>query len=385
MSGVANPTWFCLRQLLQRRWFVATVTGIAAVASVVISLLLPNWYLAETRLLLPGRTSSGLLSSVLGGQLSTTASSLLGGLVSDYQRQLAILDSRSLKEQIVGRFDLIEVYDLADSDTPMVDAIEELESNLRVEVESEFNYLAIQVYDKDPQRAADMANFFVDELNRITIELASQTAGAFRRQVERRYQAIDDSLAAVLEATRQLQERTGVLDLPAQGTAFLEGLTEWRMEILMAELDLDRLTYLYGEDHSQTRAARQSIASAQASFQEALEGEERLLPVAQDSLPDVAMQFAHLQKEALILTTLVEFARPILEEARMEEEREAQAVQVMDAAIVPTEKARPWRAAICVVTTLSGFMIAVLYVIATGWWRENHARIAEHLAPVPAQ
>ena len=53
-----------------------------------------------------------------------------------------------------------------------------------------------RAYDKDPQRAADMANFFVSELNRIGVELSTQTAREYRRTVEKRYQSFEDSLAA---------------------------------------------------------------------------------------------------------------------------------------------------------------------------------------------
>ena len=88
--------------------------------------------MAETRLLIPGQTSSGLLSGVISGRLGSSASSLLGGLVSDYQHQLAILDSRTVKENVVEEFNLIEVYDLTDSDAPMKYAIDELEWKCRI-------------------------------------------------------------------------------------------------------------------------------------------------------------------------------------------------------------------------------------------------------------
>ena len=380
-SKASEIFWSLIRSVVQQRWLVIGVTAGTGIAAIIISLFLSNWYLAETRLLIPGQTSSGLLSSVISGRISGGASSLLGGLVSDYQQELAILNSRTVKKSVVEEFDLIQIYDLADSDSPVEFAIEELEGNLEFVVDNEYNYLSVQVYDKDPQRAADMANFFVSELNRVGIELSTETARSYRISVEKRYQEIEDSLGTVLQAIRTLQEQTGVLDLPTQGAAFMEGLTEWRSQIFLAELEFDNLHFLYGPNHSQTRAAQQTVERARESYDQALQGRERIMPISQDNLPEVAFQFADLQIDSIVLTSLIEYARPLLEDARLSEERAAKSVQVLDPAFPPTEKARPWRAAICVVSTFSGFLLSLLYILIGVWWKHNHAVIAAKLNP----
>lgn len=378
-SKVSEIVWFLARTTLAQRWFIIGVTGFTGIAAVSISLFLPNWYLAETRLLIPGQTSSGLLSRVISRPTGSSASSLLGGLVSDYQQELAILDSRSVKQSVVEAFDLIQAYDLAESEAPMEYAVAELEGNVQFVVDNEYNYLAIRVYDPEPQRAADMVNFFVSRLNQVGIDLSTETARSFRLTVENRYQEMEDDLETVLSAIRTLQQETGVLDLPAQGAAFMKGLTEWRSQIFLAELELANLLSLYGPNHSQTRAAQQAVERARESYDRALQGQERLLPVSQDSLPAVASRFAELQKEAVVLTTLMEFARPVLEEAQLAEERAAKSVQVLDPAIVPTVKARPWRAAICVVSTLSGFLLSLLFALISAWWKRNYSLITSKL------
>ncbi len=378
-SKASEIFWESVRLILNRRWFVIGVTSITAVAAVVISLFLPNWYLAETRLLIPGQTSGGLLSSVLGGRASTAASSLLGGVVSDYQQELAILNSRTLNQNVIEEFNLIDVYNLSDSQSPMVFALGELSANTEFIVDNEYNYLAIQVYDKDPVRAANMANFYVSELNSLGIELSTETARAYRVTVEARYREIEDSLGIVLQSIRQLQQETGVIDLPTQAAAFMEGLTDWRSQIFLAELELNKILYLYGPDHSQTRAAQNAVKQANDSYNQALQGRERFMPIPQDNIPDVAFQFAELQVESVILTSLIEFARPLLEEARLSEERSVKSVQVLDPAIPPTEKAKPWRAAICAVSTMSGLMISVIYVLISAWWKRNYSQIASQL------
>ena len=365
--------------LWRRRRLILAITGASAVASIVISLLLPNWYRAETRLLLPGRAASGLIAGLAAGNLPTAASSLLGGITGDYQRHLSILDSRTVKENVVRQFNLPEVYDLKDSDAPPFRALEKLEENIEFIVHEEYNYLVVRVYDRDPQRAADMANFFVDELNRINALLASQNAGAYREKVEQRYMVMEASLDSVNSAVRDLQARSGVINLAAQTEAFMTGIAEWRLNIVMAEVEYDRLYFLYGPDNSIVRSAQSAVASANKRYLAAIAGAERMMPVPQDSLPDLALQFVDLEKDRMVFSRIIEYMRPVLEESRLEEQRKQEAVQVVDLAVPPVEKAKPFRALIVVASTMSGFLLAALFVILAAWWRQGYARIAHRL------
>ena len=387
MGLISEPTssqgehiiWPALRTLWANRWIVITITGIAAIGSVVISLLLPNWYRAETRLLLPGRAASGLLQTLAAGSAPVTATSLLGGITGDYQRHLSILDSRTVKESVVHTFDLANVYDLADTQTPMHLALLTLSDNVAFVVDQEYNHLSVRVMDKDPQRAADMANFFVDELNRVNATLASQNARAFREKVEQRYISFESDLAEVNASIRDLQAHSGIMDMAAQAEAFMTGMSEVRMSMLITSIEYDRLHFLYGEEHSAVRSAKRALEAIRAEYDAALTGQEALLPVAQDSLPELALQFLEFETERLILGELLAYTRPVLEEARLEEQRQIEAVEIIDPAVPPVEKARPVRAVICVASTASGFILSVLFVLLMTWWRSSYAAIARKL------
>ncbi len=372
--------WAIAATLWRRRWMVIIVTGAAAILSVIISLLLPNWFMAQTRLLLPARTGSGILSSAILGSLPPAASSLLGGITGDYQRYLSILDSRTVKESVVVQFDLIEVYDVADGDNPVHAAVQALDSNIEFVVDEQYNHLAVRVYDRQPQRAADMANHFVQELNRVNADLASHTAGRFRRYVEQRYAETEAELDSVVTALEALQEESGLIDLRAQGEVFAEGVTAFRLAAWQHEMRYEALLELYGPEHSAVRSARSGMDAASQRYRDMLEGQERLMPVPQDSIPAVARQFFELELQATMLGTLLEATRPVVEEARLEEQRRIEAVQVVDAAIAPVEKARPRRSVIVVASTLSAFVLVVTYVLLFDWWRRNHARLAARLA-----
>lgn len=376
--------WSILGTLWRGRLLIVGITAAAAVLSIIISLTLANWFKAQTRLLLPARSGSGLLSGAILGSLPPSASSLLGGVSGDYQRYLSILDSRTVKENVVARFNLIEAYDVADSEAPLPAALKVLDGNIAFVVDEEYNHLSVQVYDQDPQQAADMANFFVEELNRINAQLASQSAGAFRRYVEQRYENTEAELDSVMTALSALQERYGVVDLQTQGEAFYTGMIELRLSGMAAEVEYEQLRSMYGDENATVQAAQEAVRAATRKYNAAMAGHERMLPVAQDSLPRVVRQFVDLQQQQLILAKIIEFTRPVLEEARLEEQRKIEAVQVIDVATAAARKAKPFRALIVIASTASGFILAVLYVLLLAWWRRNYTAFALRLKAASA-
>ncbi|MEL7361886.1 MAG: Wzz/FepE/Etk N-terminal domain-containing protein, partial [Bacteroidota bacterium] len=117
--------WELLGILYDRRWFIAGVCVLIGIAAVVLTLLMPNQYRAETRVLQPEGGDlgiGGLLQSVAPG-----AASLLGGESGSFTRYLAILDARTMMEAAVEEFDLEAVYDLDPGDPEALSsAIKEL-------------------------------------------------------------------------------------------------------------------------------------------------------------------------------------------------------------------------------------------------------------------
>jgi hypothetical protein len=87
---------------------------------------------------------------------------LFGGS-DDLQQFQPILKSRRAMIALTERFDLQTVYDIASLD----DAITALGENIELKLGKEDVSLEVSVYDTDPQRAADMANFLVQTLNTI--------------------------------------------------------------------------------------------------------------------------------------------------------------------------------------------------------------------------
>ncbi len=374
-----DALWAVLGTLYRRRRVVIGVTVFAGVASVVISLLLANWYRAAARVLIPEGSDSSLAAGLLGGLPAGAAALLGGGPAGDYTRYLAILTSRSMMEATVDSFDLITAYKTEDKEYPLEEARAILEDNVSFEVDMEYYFLSISVLDQDRQRAADMANFLVRRLNEMSVGLSSEGAFDYRRSLEKRYEEARTAMDSVLYAAQKFQEEHGVYDLTSQTESFFEQVGTLRRGALEAEIQYEALRSQYGENNAQVQTIRELALAADQKYQQALAGKEQMLPVAQEEVPAVVRTYLELELETMIQRGVLEVLAPLYEQARFQEDREALAVQVLDEAIPPTRKAKPKRSIICILATLSAFLLVVAYVLAYDWWERNYGYLLRRL------
>lgn len=373
----SETMWHGVALLWRRRRFIASLTGVTAIAAVVIALLLPRWYAAEARVLKPeggGLSLLGMVDRATGG-----LGSLFGGASAEYTRYLAILTSRTMLEQVVEEFDLVEVYGLQDSETQVHDAVEELADNLEFEVSRELDYLGIRAFDRDPERAAAMANFLVGALNRENSRLNAQNARLTRLFIERRLKQAQVSLDSIRGEIQVFQETSGVVELAAQAEAFMGSMANLRAEVVRAEVQYQALAQQYGPDNPRVQAARSALEAARAQVNQALGGRDALMPIAMQDLPAASRRYAELLQAQLIHARILETIYPLYEQSLFQEQRDAMAVQVLDEAIPPIKPARPSRRLIVVAATLSALLISCTFVLAQAWLRRNYSVIARRL------
>ncbi len=382
-TNVDDTWWHMLGVLFRWRRFIIIVTGVMAVVSVVISLMLPVWYKASSRLLLPNSGGSGIASALLG-DLSSAAESLLGGGGGDYVRYMAILHSRAVKEQIVERFDLINVYDLAEEEFASEEALAALADNIEFVIDDEYDFMSIEVFDQDAQRAADISNYFIELLDEENNRLTRQTAGNFRAFVESRYDLAEEERGAMLDSLASFQRKYGVIDLEAQTEAYFSQLAELRASTLQYEIQLNGMRAQFGEGNQQVKNMQSMVEAANQSFQDALDGREMVMPVSQEEAPEMVRQFLNLTMERTIQERILELVAPMLEQARFEEERQSETLQVVDAAVAPFEKAKPKRMIIVIGATLSAFILALVFVLLLDWWKRNSPRFASRIREASA-
>ena len=368
-ADVRERLWSALAAVYRARWLILGVTVLAAALAVYLTLQIPNRYRAETRVLLP-EGGDGLLAGALNS-ISPTAAALIGGGGGGFTRYMAILTSPTTLGSVVDRFDLVSAYDLEDEDNPRQRAIAELYERAEFEVSLEYDFLGVYVLDEDPARAAQMANFFVERLNERNIDLTSSSAASNRQFLEARLARAYADLDSAQAELQSIQERSGVIEPTAQAEALMGALAAGQAQTALAEAQYQALLSQYGPDNTDVQAAQAAVSSARSQVAQLSAGGDAVMPVPLRQLPRVQRQYQGVLQEVLIQKQILETVLPLYEQAALQEQRDADAVQVLDTATPPTRKAEPKRSILVIAATLSAFLLAVAFVIGLGLARQT--------------
>jgi uncharacterized protein involved in exopolysaccharide biosynthesis len=161
--------------LAKHKAMILKATLAAAVLSAGVTLLMPNIYTGTARILPPqqSESSANALLNQLGGLAGVAGSTL--GIKNPDALYIGMLKSRNVMEKIAKRFDLQKIYD----EKTMTDTLKKLDRSASI-TSSKDGIITVAVDDKDPKRAADMANGFIDELDKL-MQTFSLTDASHRR------------------------------------------------------------------------------------------------------------------------------------------------------------------------------------------------------------
>ncbi len=332
-----------------RKFIILNFLAVTALA-VIVSFLLPKWYKATASILPP--KDQGLLN--LFGMTTPTARSLsLGQRLTGLGSQplgaynfLAILKSRSSMEAVAKKFDLVHVYDV--SENSMEKAIKELQDNTSFDLQED-NYLTIDVYDKDPQRAAAMANYFIEMLNTISIQLGTQEARNNREFIEKRIEGTKADLRLAEDSLRKYQEISGVVVTPDQAPSSVSAIAELYGMKAKKEVEVGILERTVTPDNAALKELRLELN----------ELNKRLA-----TIPQTGIESIRLYREIVIQQKIFEYLVPLFEQAKIDEQKDVPVILVLDKAIPPEKKFKPKR--LILVATAGGLSLIASILIIMG-------------------
>lgn len=357
--------------LLRYKRVIIVNVLIVTLFAVIISLLIPNKYTAKSTFIAP-KKKGGLFGDI--GGFSSTISNLskalggrLGTVTEEAYNYLIILQSRNASKKVIEKFDLRKVYEI-DNDKPFEDVMDELDDRVDFNVEDEGN-IVISVTDKSPKRAADMANYYIEILNQMSIELASKEAKNNREFIEKRFFEIQREIFELEDSLKRFSKNYNVLEIKEQVKGALTVAAQLKAEVELAKIERDLLLNNLGKDHPIVAQANLKLDELNKRLESMQFGNDKSFAssvsffIPFEKIPETGVQYLRLTRDYEIQNKLLEFIYPIYEQAKIEEQKNIPVVVVVDQAIPPQKKSSPKRTLIVVVTFLLSFFISVIYVL----------------------
>ncbi len=355
-----------LQVLAKWRRFLLINIGVVVVAVAVVTFFMPNLYLS-TASILPPKQDSGMGGAISQLTKDFLPSGMLGklGVNQGSYNYLAILNSRSAKDSVVRKFDLINVYDV--SHKSMEGAIRELENRCTFEI-GENGDITVAVLDEDATRAAAMANYFVEVLNTISIQLSTQEARNNREFLGKRYDQAREDMRMIEDSMKAFQTKYGIYALPEQTKAAIEAAAQIKAQSSIAEVELGILERSLGRDNSQTRLKEMEIHELNSKLRALKFGSDT--PTDRDlelfvpfkDVPEVGIRYLRLYREFEIQAKIMQLVIPMYEQAKVEEQKTVPVVLVLDTAVPADKKDRPKRSLLVLTTFIMGFFLFTMIV-----------------------
>lgn len=342
-----------------KRMIVCIVLG-AAVLSAVVAMLMPSWYTSTSSVLPPQQqSSSAAMLSQLGGLAGLAGTSL--GMKSPQDLYVGLLKSQRISDAIIGRFGLKTLYD---EDT-LFDTRKKLDKRVSF-TSGKDGIIYIEFEDKDPARAAAIANMYVDELDSVTKLLAVTEASQRRAFFEKQLVSAKDQLANAEVALKVQQESTGLIKLDDQGKAIIENVARLRGQIAAKEVQLSAMQLFAAEGNPDLARAQQELAGlriqlARVETQRNGQGTDIFLPTGK--IPEAALAYIRKVRDVKYYEAMFEVLSKQYELAKIDEAKQGAFLQVVDRAKPADKKSSPKRLVIVLASTMFSVFLAALAVV----------------------
>ncbi len=342
------------RLLWNSRRLLFRLAACGVLASAIISFLIPNKYDSITQLMPPDKENTGsMMLAALAGKSGDTGDMLGGyadtllGTKNSGAEFIGILQSRTVEDALVNKFDLRRVYWVKRWD----DARKELQQRTFISEDRKSGIISIRVRDRKPDRAKAMAQEYVDQLNNAVNTLSTSSARREREFLETRLKAVKQDLDQAATDFSRFASKNTAINIPEQGKAMVEAAARLQGELIAAEAQREGLAQIYTPQNSRVRAVEGNIEELRRQLNKLTAAgtgagdssdETELYPSIRQ-LPLLGVTYADLFRRTKIEESVYERLTGEYEMAKVQEAKEIPTVKVLDPPDYPERKATPRR------------------------------------------
>lgn len=359
------------------------VAVIALVLSVILFFfVIPKSYTSTASIMPPDSGGGGsLLMSALSSKGGLGA---LGGIAASLLHEhnstalyISLLESSTVADHMVDRFDLRKVY----HKRYYVDAAKHLARQTKITDDKKSGVMTIKVEDTDRVRARDLAQAYLDELNRLVNQTSTSSARQERIFVERRLHEVQNDLENAQIELSDFSSKNTTIDLTAQTRAMVDVGARLQGEIVAEESGLESLRQVYTDDNVRVRETQARIGVLQRELNKVAGTSAPATPASASSqqaagqlypslrqLPRLAVRYTDLYRRVKVEETIFELLTQQFEMARIDEAKDIPVVRVIDPPGIPEKKSFPPRVILSVVLTLLALAATSAFLLLRERW-----------------
>jgi capsule polysaccharide export protein KpsE/RkpR len=373
----AEDTLYVLHLLWEKRRMLYRVAAWALVLSAITVFLIPNQYESSIRIMPPDPMSgSGTMLAALASKATPELAALAGSLIGTKSSGALYVDlfrSRSVQDRVIDRLNLQKVYWSRYEE----DARKKLDSRTAVTEDRKSGLISLTVTDKNPQRAHDIAQAYLEELNRLLAQVSTSSARRERVFIEQRLTSVRSDLEDAEKQFSGFASKNSTLDIKEQTKAMVESAAMLQGELIAEQSELQSLEQIYTSNNVRVRSLQARVDELKRQAQNLQGTDASLMPDAPATdqmyppirrLPLLGVEWADLYRRLKIQETVFELLTQQYELARIQEAKEIPTINVVDPADLPERKSSPHRLIIILALTLLSVVAGAMWIVGSERW-----------------
>lgn len=333
-----------IKVLWNKKWFIILNVFWITALSIGLSFLIPEKFKA-TSVIMPSTSGTDMFSMFGGGLSGASFGSMFSGNTDQF-KLLAILKSRTLKNKVVEKFDLVEKYNVDNKE----DAIKTLTENMDVGVGEEMQ-VYLNIWDKDQNLVADITNYSIQCLDSINIHSSKSKGTEIKKFIGTRIDGVMDSLYNIQRSLVDFMKTNNIVSLEDQIAAGVEYLSLFKNQIAFKESQYDIVSTISGAKNNQIKSIQVELNALKKYYNEVLTQADDVFPKFKD-IPLLGVRMEEYKRKVQYYTTILQYIGPQYEKSILDEMRDVSTIEILDRAVRPEYKDKPKKSLVVIITFL---------------------------------
>ncbi len=337
----------------------------SVIATAIISFIMTPIY-RTTASVLPVSSSKSPLGSLAG--LAAMAGVSVGGDESS-QKVMAVLDSRTIKENVIKDLNLIpQILDEIPEDrNPLLVAIEKMKDEIvSISDDKKTGVINISVDFKDPELAKKIAEQYIKELQDILAEKSLTVSKMNRMFLEKQLEEEEKKLKKYQQEMAEFQKENKIIEPTKQLEGTMELYTNLIAQKIALEVQLKKIETALSPDNPKIAILKNQIKEIEEQLRRIEQKADGALPSI-SNVPEKIVKYTDLLRKLKASEAIYETLLKMYEQAKLDEAKENLYVEVIDYPILPDKPVKPKKKLMVAVAGVSSLFLGIFVAFFLEW------------------